>query len=124
MVVEIDTKVGGADHDLTRVEVVAELERKIREGHFDVVFIATPCESYSVAHEPRLRSSSQPEGITPIPAEWRRYLMKHNALAQVTGRLARAAIDGGVAVAIENPAHRGDPDSPAYWRRHAEHCSL
>ena len=124
VVVEIDTKVGGADHDMTRGEVIEELMRRIRAHEFDGVFIATPCESYSVAHEPRLRTSAQPEGVTPVPPEWRRYLEKHNYLAAVSARLARAALENGVAVAIENPAHRGDQGSAAYWRRHHDHGSL
>ena len=123
-VTEVDTKVGGADHDLTRTEVVDALVTRVRRGEFEFVFMATPCESYSVAHVPRLRSRDEPEGVTPMPREWARYMAKHNRLAEVTAAVAKAAMQVGVAVAIENPARRGDEHSPAYWRRYRDHGSL
>ena len=123
-VVEIDVKVGGVDHDLTRPEVAAQLLARVAAGEFDVVFIGTPCESFSVAHRPRLRTASEPWGVGLMPAEWQRYMRKHNTLALFTISVARAAIATGVGVAIENPADRGVEGSPAYWRRHSDHGSF
>ena len=84
VVVAIDTKVGGASHDVLRACVGLPLLTRIRASEFDCVFIATPCSSYSVLHDPQLRSVEEPEGIAPIPEEWRAYVRKHNFLADFT----------------------------------------
>ena len=123
-VVEIDVKVGGAEHDLTRPDVRAAILKRVQRGEFQAIFMGTPCESFSVAHRPRLRSRHAPWGLDTVPSEWRRYLLKHNQLAAFTIEVARTAIQRGVSVAIENPADRGEEDSPAYWHRYRDHGSL
>jgi hypothetical protein len=55
-VVAIDTKVGGQGHNVLHRHVRDGLIRQIRAREYDFVFMATPCESYSVAHRPQLRS--------------------------------------------------------------------
>ena len=124
VVVEIDTKVGGADHDLTRPVIAERLLARIRAGEFDAVFVATPCESFSIAHRPRLRKSDEPWGISHVPDEWCAYLAKHNKLARFSIAALQAALDVGACAAVENPAERGDVGSPAFWRRHRDHGSL
>ena len=120
-VVEIDVKVGGVDHDLTRPEVAQAILARIRAGEFGVVFSGTPCESFSVAHRPKLRTARWPWGLPQIPEAWARYMRKHNTLARFTIDAARAALDVGAAVAIENPSDRGRVGSPAYWHKYADH---
>ena len=120
----IDTKIGGYRHDVTRHAVASGLLAAVAAGHFDFVFIATPCSSYSVAHRPRLRSRRLPMGIAQVPAEWRRYIDKHNAIGDFTAQLIDAADAIGVSWAVENPADRGDRHSLAYWPRHADHAPL
>lgn len=120
----IDTKLGGDTHNVLRSGLAERLEWLVRARAYDAVFVATPCESYSVRHAPQLRSRAQVAGIEPVPPEWQRYLAKHNALAEVTARLLTAARDAGVPAALENPADRGDPGSPAYWPLFADHGPL
>lgn len=121
-VVEIDTKVGGAAHDVTRKEVQEELLARIRAGEFAFVFAAPPCQSYSVAHRPRLRSTEHPEGLPEVPREWQAYLCKHNSITAFTVRAIRAIHEAGGAAAAENPAARDA--GVAFWRRHREQGTL
>ena len=123
-VIMIDIKIGGAAHDVTRPGVAAALLEAIRLGTYDVVFLATPCESFSVAHRPALRTKREPWGVEPMPHRWQLYMRKHNAIARFTIEAIRTAIVARVVVAVENPADRGNPDSPAYWRRFADHGSF
>ena len=120
----VDTKVGGAAHDVLRQDVGRRLVARTRRGEYDVVFIATPCESFSVAHRPQLRSRKQPDGLQNAPPEWAAYLRKHNALAAWSAQLAAAADEAGAAWAIENPADRGDRASDAHWERYSDHAPL
>ena len=123
-VTAVDTKQGGARHDVLRAEVGDALLRRVRRGDFEMVFITTPCASYSVAHRPQLRSRKQPAGLVNAPPEWRAYLSKHNALARWSAALIDAAHAAGAAWALENPADRGDISSPASWERFADHAPI
>ena len=123
-VVAVDTDDGGASHDVLRRGLGDSLVARVARGDFDVVFIATPCKSYSVAHRPRLRSRRQPLGMASIPTEWQPYLDKHNKLAELTARLIRAAHDAHAAWALENPSDRGDRASHAWWSRYPDHAPI
>ena len=120
----VDTKQGGARHDVLRGEVGDALLRRVRRREFDQVFIATPCASYSVAHRPQLRTRRQPDGLANAPPEWRAYLAKHNGLARWTAELIATAHKAGAAWALENPADRGDRQSPAWWEKYADHAPI
>ena len=63
-------------------------------------------------------------GIAIVPPEWSRYLEKHNRLGTFTARLILAAESASVPWALENPADRGDPSSPAHWKIHQDHAPL
>eukprot|EP00965_Chrysotila_dentata_P155682 5145205-Pleurochrysis_carterae.AAC.1 len=92
---------------------------------FSTPFIAAPtCASFSVAHVPQLRSRAEPEGVHPIPARWRRYVAKHNALATFTVDLIETAQAAGAAWMVENPADCGDRSGAAWWPRFDEHAPL
>ena len=119
-----DTKAGGARHDVLRGGLGRTLEARVRRGEFDMVFIATPCASYSVGHRPQLRARRWPMGLPNAPEAWRHYIAKHNQLAGLSARLIGAAEAAGAAWAIENPADRGDASSPARWEKHADHAPL
>ena len=120
----IDTKLGGGAHDVLRNAVAEPILHSVGAGEYDAVFIATPCSSYSVRHAPTLRSATEPEGILPIPAEWRAYVEKHNSLARFSARVIDACRLSATPVAVENPADRGDRGSKAFWTEHQEHGSL
>ena len=112
-VIAIDTKVGGASHDVLRASVGLPLLTRIQAREFDCVFAATPCSSYSVLHDPQLRSTSEPEGVEPIPEEWRAYVAKHNLLADFTASAIDSCLASSTPFAMENPADRSVP--PAFW---------
>ena len=119
-----DTKDGGTAHDVLRDELGHRLATRARRGDFDVVFLATPCASYSVVHRPQLRAREQPLGVDGVPRRWRRFLDKHNRLAEVSAGIIRAATASGTAWAIENPADRGDETSLAWWDRYPDHAPI
>ena len=123
-VVAIDTKLGGAAHDVLRPEVGNPILQQVQGAAFDAVFIATPCSSYSVRHDPVLRSDSEPLGVTPLPPGWESYVSKHNSLASFTARIWHACCSSGTPVALENPSARSDRSSPAYWSDFPHHGSL
>ena len=123
-VLAMDTKLMGAAHDVLRASVAEPLIHRVRAAEFDAVFLATPCSSYSVRHEPTLRSRDEPEGVTPMPPEWAAYVRKHNDLADVSARVIDACRMSATPVGIENPADRADPRSPARWDAYPNHGSL
>jgi hypothetical protein len=120
----VDTKIGGAGHDVRRPDVREEVERWAACSAVALVFVATPCESFSVAHRPQLRSSRHVRGLPSAPPQWRAYLRKHNELADWSGEVAGVAHRAGVPWAIENPADRGRRGSPAWWERMRDHGCL
>ena len=120
----IDTKTGGTSHDVLRPEVAARILAGLRSRRYAAVFIATPCCSYSVGHKPQLRSRKAPTGLASVPANWRRYLTKHNLLAEFTALVIATCVRVGVEWMLENPPDRGDKASPAFWRRFRDHAPL
>eukprot|EP00965_Chrysotila_dentata_P235941 6201047-Pleurochrysis_carterae.AAC.1 len=96
----------------------------MRAGRYHAVFAATPCESFSVAHVPQLRTRLSPEGVTPALKRWARYLAKHNTLARFTADMMLAADEAGAVWAVENPADCGDPSGVAWWPKFASHAPL
>ena len=103
------------------------LRARVQAGEFAILIMAPPCQSYSVAHRPRLRSAEHPEGLPTVPSEWRRYLDKHNLITAFTFALADAAEAGGAMVMIENPAARSGPpvgEAAAYWHSKRDHGSM
>ena len=123
-VTAIDTKLGGSAHDVLRRMVADRLLERIRASEFEAVFIATPCSSYSVRHDPQLRTRDDPEGDVTAPPAWRAYVAKHNLLAQFTARAVDACRITTTPVALENPSDRGDTSSPASWPAFSDHGSL
>ena len=121
---EVDTKIGGLAHDVTYTEVANGWIRRIAAGEYDVVFVAPPCSSYSVAHVPQLRSALETLGIEPVPLEWRAYVDKHNRLTAFAVTALRAAHAAGALWACENPADRSLRGSPAFWARFASCGSM
>lgn len=124
-VTAVDTKIGGEAHNVRRTTVRRRFEAEIAAGVYDGVFLGTPCESFSVAHKPQLRSrKSGLRGLANAPAEWRAYLAKHNELADWSAEVIRIAARAGVPWAVENPADRGDEASDAYWEKFLDHAPL
>ena len=120
----VDTKLGGASHDVLRSSVGTPILEDVRAGRYDAVFVATPCSSYSVRHDPPLRDCDQPEGLLPLPEGWGAYINKHNRLAEFTARVLDACSASATPAALENPADRADDESRAHWPAFSRHGSL
>ena len=123
-VLEIDIRIGGDAHDLSIAKVFEVLLARVARGEFVAIFAAPPCATFSIAHEPQLRSALQPSGLSTVPAEWKVYLLKHTALAERTAQLLLAAEQQALPWMVENPSWRGDESSPAYWEEFADHGAL
>ena len=70
---EVDVQIDAEKHDLQRSDETREaVIAAVRAGCHRLVWLGTPCSSFSVLHlgegRPRLRSTKEPEGRTPIPA--------------------------------------------------------
>ena len=113
-VTAVDIKLGGRAHNLLRPAVQKLVRREVRAGHYDMVFVATPCESFSVANAGALRSKADPRG-EGAPPEFERYVRKHNAFARFTADVVLDAHRAGAQWAIENPADRGTRGAVAFW---------
>ena len=120
----VDILIGGESHDLTRDDVAAAYVRDLRKGCYALLALGTPCSSYSVLREPRLRSKEDPTGLSTAPAEWVDSLLLHNQLAAVTAAAIRAAHESGTPWLLENPSDVGDPTMPWFWPDKANHASL
>ena len=124
VVTAIDTRLGGAGHDVLRGGLGQLLLQATVRGDYDAVFLAPPCSSFSVRHPVRLRSAARPWGVEPLPAGWEGYVRKHNRLADFTAEMVGACGAAGVPCGVENPADRSEPGSPAYWEAHADAGSI
>ena len=120
----VDTLIGGAQHDLTDDAVAGDYIRRIRAGHYSLVALGTPCSSYSVLREPRLRSKADPTGVDTAPPDWLDSIQMHNQLAEVTAAAIHAAHDSATPWLLENPSDVGDPRVPWFWPEKASHASL
>ena len=106
----------GVGEDVRNLALQAKTLARIAAGAYTAVFVAIPCSSYAVVRGLRLRSPSEPEGIAPVPKEWRLYLEKHNALSEFGETIAELCERVGVSWAVENPASRSEMGSDAYWK--------
>ena len=106
----------GVGEDVRNLALQAKTLARIAARAYTAVFVAIPCSSYAVVRGQRLRSPSEPEGIAPVPKEWRLYLEKHNALSEFGETIAELCERVGVSWAVENPASRSEMGSDAYWK--------
>lgn len=118
---EVDVKKGGHPHDVRRLELRERLVQRVMDNVYDVVWIGTPCSSFSVLWQDgtrvRIRSRSSPEGVQLLPRCWKAYVQKHNEFVRFTAELATAAYQAGSTYIIENPVDRGYVGSPHFsWK--------
>lgn len=124
---KVDILVHPAECDLGQEEVVLYWLDEISRGRVDFVFASPPCASASVAPSdtrPKLRSAASPWGVAPLPRQWAAYVTKHNKLFLNLWRCLDAAEGRGTPWAVENPAPRNDPESPAFWPRYRDWGTL
>ncbi|KAL1496543.1 hypothetical protein AB1Y20_014149 [Prymnesium parvum] len=94
-VTAVDIKREGAEHNLLRPVVADKLLEAVSLRRFEVVWLGTPCASFSVwktdARYPVIRSRAHPQGVPDGPADWAAYVAKHNELVRLSVTFARAA---------------------------------
>ena len=115
---------GGSEHDLADPHIKEAIVRRIREGEFDAIHVATPCSSFSINHDEALRTLPSPEGVKPMIPGYEDYITHHNVLAGGTAQIIEAAATSATPLSIENPAKRGNPLSPAYWPEFGDRAML
>lgn len=125
---DVDVLVGGQTHDVRKPAVQSAILTAVRAGCYEVVWIGTPCSSFSVLHlekgRPRLRSRQEPDGVREMPPRWKRYVGKHNEFVRFSAEVARAAWAAGATYVLENPVDRGLRGSPHYSHRLRRHVPL
>ena len=125
---------GGQDDDILRDVVYDKLLRSAQRGEFFAVIAAPPCSTFSVARlirssqspdggPPPVRSRTQIQGMSGIPATHRRELSKANTIIVRTVSILNAAAESGAEFIIENPADRGDPSNEELFI-HEDHGPL
>lgn len=129
MVDEVDVEIDAEKHYLRREEETrGAILAAVSAGSYHLVWLGTPCFSFSVLHldegRPRLRSRREPEGCTPIPARWKAYLAKYNGFVEMSLEVATAARQVGATFVVENPVDRGTRQPPHFsWRFESTcHC--
>ena len=122
VVVCIDTEVGGEAHDLLIDEVAEEHLADIAAGVYDLVWLATPCESYTTRLCPPLRRWGDPWG-KQAPAEKQQYLADQNRLAIFTA-VAIGACPSFTLWALENPADVTTKGTDWFWSGLIRRCFL
>lgn len=110
-----DTKLNG-DHDVLVPAVLNDMLQRIRDKRYHLVWIATPCTSFTVfwldPNRSTLRTRAAPLGTPSLPLRWRNYVRKLYKLAEISATVARAAFAAQATLVIENPVYRGDLSSP------------
>ena len=120
---EVDTLVGGDDHDVLLDGVRRRILDAVAAGEYDAVLIATPCTSFSVARGNHadgrvhygLRTFEHRDGPPDAPEAVKAFVRKHNVFVRFTVAVARLALRLDLDLIIENPAPRHVPDFPSYW---------
>lgn len=97
----IDLCVGGAHRDLSKDRASSALEAAIEVRSYSVVWLATPCSSFSVLHldgrRARIRWRECPAGLSCLndSDHQKACLSRHNCLVLVSAQLALVAARGG-----------------------------
>ena len=120
----LDTCLAGARMDVSDDVVFSALYELILSGRVRHLWLGVVCSSLSQlwlkAGRPRLRSRAQPDGIQPMPPQWRGYISRANDLIARSETLAYAQWYAGNTYYIENPADVGFMRSPFFkWSKRA-----
>ena len=120
----VDKCLAGAAHDVSDDVVFTAMYDAIVQQRVRHLWLGVVCSSFSQLWlkrgRPRLRSRAQPDGISPMPAQWRSYINRANDLVARAETLAHAQWWVGNTYYIENPADVGFWASPFFkWSKRA-----
>ena len=120
----VDTCLAGMKHDVSDDVIFEDLCSLVASGAVKHLWLGVVCSSLSQLWlkkgRPRLRSRQQPDGIVPMPAQWRGYIARANVLIERAAWLAYLQWWAGNTYFIENPTDVGFWRSPYFkWSKRA-----
>ena len=131
IIIEVDILNDLNAQDVLDPVVALKLLMMLVDAKVDVMLIACDCASFSVAaggdeQDARfqLRSKEECWGIEPVPADWKWYLIKKNALVNFTSDAIELSEGSDVAWLNEHPPDYGDPDTDYYWEKFKNWASI
>ena len=124
VVAGIDILIGGESHDVGDAVVFDAIYAFVASGLVRHLWLGVVCSSFSQLWlqegRPRLRSRAQPDGIDPMPIQFRGYICRANLLVERVAALAICQHGLGLSYYIENPADVGFFMSPHFrWSKRA-----
>ena len=115
LVVLVDTKLGGAQHDITDAAVVESLCALVSNPLCMTVYLSAPCTSWCAARRlrpgpPQLRIDAPgqrwPMGMPRLTPYWQSVVTEHNLIVTNGVRVMQSCWDAGGAAAAECPVDR------------------
>ena len=105
------------DQNLLDPDLRLRIEKMIEDGRVAAVCMAPPCNSFSSAITPRIRSASFPRGLPWLKGRMRANVSEGNSHADWCIRIVSLCEQRGVSWSIENP------DSSWLWRLRSSRLS-
>jgi hypothetical protein len=115
LVVLVDTKLGGPQHDITDAAVVDSLCALVSQPMCMTVYLSAPCTTWCAARRlrpglPQLRidmpGQRWPMGMPNLTPYWQSVITEHNLIVANGVRVMQACWDAGGAAAAESPVDR------------------
>ena len=125
----VDIVVDPVAGDILNDDVYYGLMAAVMRRSYDWVWLGPVCSSFSRLRgqgegPPRVRSRTEPMGMSSVGPEWRAYVRKHNEFVYRSVALASAAFQAGATFVIEHPLDRGQLGSPYFLWDARPHASL
>ena len=87
----------------SKARVVGGVLKRIAAKEFDYVHVGTPCNTFSQARFPKIRSKKHPAGKPDATVGEQRILRKANIVTNNSIKVLKKACEHGVACSVENP---------------------
>ena len=100
---EVDI-INGEEGNMKKRSVVENLQKELVDDVYDFAHVAIPCETYSNARYPKLRSKAFPAGKPNLPKRDRMILREAKVLLKHSLMLVETCCAKDIPVSIENPA--------------------
>jgi hypothetical protein len=108
IMIDIDT--GNSDNDMSNNDNVPALVDRAAASSAAYVHMAPPCNSFSSARYPRIRSRDYPHGLPQASESDQNVLQLSNDIVRNTFQMATELHQLGAVVSIENPRSSALPD--------------